>query len=249
MSTTISETNDRVYLELEIVAEFLSVDKIHNAVVQRHAVRTAQAGSSAVNVLLGVTASFTPTTTEYDISALIGKGVPAWLEYQVSGTDWKPMRILNLAQIADYSTLGVLAAAFYSLDSDSASTEPIQYVGFTQVPGVACRIRFDRDIVRLGIADNILLPDHVAELIVKEAENMLIPRIKASIDVRCRNDKELRIIARDLKQSLSEIQAQNQLEIKDLLRLWQQWAFSDRAAAGTTFNKPTPSSRGYYGTY
>jgi len=245
MSTSISEINDRVYLELEVAAEFLSVDKIHNAVVQRHAVRTAQAGSSAVNVLLGVTPSFTPTVVDYNVSSLIGKGVPAFLEYQV-GSDWKPMRIINLNQVADYAILGVLAAAFHSEDSASSSVEPVQYLKFTQVPGTACRIRFDRDIVRLGIADNILLPDNVSELIVKEAENMLIPRIKASIDVRCRNDKDLRVIARDLKQSLSEIQAQNQLEIKDLMALWRQWAFSDRAAE-SSFNKPTPSSRGQYG--
>lgn len=246
MSTSISEINDRVYLELEVAAEFLSVEKIHNAVVQRHAVRTAQAGSSAVNVFLGVTPSFTPTTVDYDISGLIGKGVPAWLEY-FAGDDWKPMRIINLNQVEDYAMLGTLAAAFHAESSGTSAIEPVQYVKFTQVPGTECRIRFDRDIVRLGITDNILLPDNVSELIVKEAENMLIPRIKASIDVRCRNDKELRIIARDLKQSLSEIQAQNQLEIKDLLRLWQQWAFTDRAAGGKSFNKPTPSSRGLYG--
>lgn len=246
MSTSISEINDRVYLELEVAAEFLSVDKIHNAVVQRHAVRTAQAGSSAVNVLLGVTPSFTPTTVDHDISALIGKGIPAWLQYLVDD-DWKPMRIINLNQVADYAMLGVLAAAFHSETSATSSVEPVQYVTFTELPGTPCRIRFDRDIVRLGIADNILLPDNVSELIVKEAENMLIPRIKASIDVRCRNDKELRIIARDLKQSLSEIQEQNKLEIKDLMALWRQWAFTDRAAGGTSFNKPTPSSRGQYG--
>lgn len=246
MSTSLAEINDRVYLELEVVGEYLSVDKIHNAVIQRHNVRVAQSRMSSVNVMLGVSASFTPTETTHDVSALIGSGVPAWLETYSDDDTWVPVRIVSLVQLSGYAQLNVLAAAFYATEADSDTTEAVQYVDFSVLPGAACRIRFDRDRVRTNLVENAQLPDSVIELIVKEAQNMIIPRLKVAIDVRCRKDKELREIARDLKQSLTEMQMQNTLEInRDLIPLWMVWAFKDRANE-SGFTKPTPSSRGMY---
>ncbi len=245
MSSTFAQLNDRVYLELSMAAEFLQLDVIHNAVIQAHTLRVAQSRNSSINVLLGVTAGFTPTTKRHDITALIGKGIPAWIEFQ-EGSDWTPMRVVNLAQIADYEQLGIQAAAFEAEESGSSTTEPIQYVNFSLTPSETFRIRFDRDTYRLNLSENILLPDSVAGLIVKEAENSIIPKIKMSIDTRCRNDKALAQIAKGLKESLSEVYAQNTLEIRDLKRVWHVWAFRDRRG-DVAFTKPTPSSRGMYG--
>lgn len=247
MGTSFAELNDRVYLELEIVSDFLSVDKIHNAVVQRHNIRVQQSRTSTGNVLLGVTASFTPTEKKHDITALIGKGVPVAIEcLDEDGTTWLPLRVTNPNYLTDYTHLGVIAVAFSGEETASNTTEPTQYAEFSLLPGRPCRIKFDRDLVRKYLTDLMLLPDSVAELMIKEAQNSIIPRLKASIDVQSRNDKELRQIARDLKQSLTEIQQQNLLEIKQLEALWKIWAFKDRSSENS-FNKPTPSGRSLYG--
>lgn len=247
MGTSLAELNDRVYTQLGPAVEFCDLNHIHTAVVQKHSLRTAQSQASGVNVLLAVSAQFTPTETTHDITALIAKGVPAWIEHLSEDEVWRPMRIVGLNQLSDYAALGTLAATFYSEDSADSSTEPVQYVAFTFLPGGPCRIRFDRDVVRLGMDHNILLPDNVAELITKEAQNTMIPRIKLAIDMRTRNDEELRRFARDAKQSLSEIHAQNERDIKPLHELWKIWAFRDRRSE-SSFNKPTPSGRNMYPT-
>lgn len=247
MSTTIAQLNDRVYLELgELAAEFCDLDKIHNAVVQHNSILTAHSRESSINVLLGVTPSFTPTTTEYNITSLIGKGIPAWIEKQDDDDVWRPMRVVPLVQLADYTAMGMLAAAFYAEDSATGSTDPVQYVAFSFVPSTAVRIRFDRDTVKKNLTENTELPDHVAELMVKRVQNSVIPRIKAQIVLKSRNDAELRKLSKDLRDTLSEIHAQNEMDMKPLQALWKIWAFKDRGNE-SSFNKPTPSGRTAYG--
>ena len=76
----LSELDSRVFLGLEAASEWLSLDDVHNVCVQRLNARTMQARSSSINVLLGVSDEFTPTASPYDITSLIGKSVPAFLE-------------------------------------------------------------------------------------------------------------------------------------------------------------------------
>lgn len=247
--TTLAELNDRVYMELGAAEEFAALDEIHNAVSQKHNVRVAMSQMSSVNVLLGVSAEFTPTATTYDVTALIGKGVPSFLEMEgdssVLSPRWSPIRIVNINQLEYYAQMGVMAAAFYGEDAGDAETEAVQYVQFTSVPGGPCRIRFDKDSQRIALTNNIQLPDNVADLIVKEAQNLLIPRIKLAITMRIRQDPALKDLAADIKNDLTEIYAQNVVDIEPLKNLWKVWAFRDRANE-SSFNKPTPNSGAMY---
>lgn len=246
MATDFAELNDRVFLELGVAGEYCQVDKIHNAVIQKHNVRAMQSRASTINVLLGASI-FTPTDLTHDLTAIIGKGLPAWVEFQHSDDTWQRMRVVPLPQLADYGTLGELVASFSAEEAASSATEPVQYIHFSLIPRGDVRIRFDRDNIRMGLKDNMLLPDFVGELIVKEAQNMVIPRIKLAIDVRTNSDPTLANgVARALKQSLAELATQNAADIHPLYEMWKGWAFKDRAGEAS-FNKATPSSRGAYG--
>lgn len=249
MSTALAELNDRVYLEMgEIASDFLQPEVVHNSVVQAHNLRASQTRLSSVNVLLATSSQFTPATLQYDITALIGDGVPAFVEYLDSdGVSWLPMRVIPITSLADYAAADVLAAAFSAEESATAGVEPIEYITFTFLPPGAVRIRFDRDLVRKLLTDDSLLPDHVSELMVKDAVCFSIPRLKIEIDLRSRRDADLRGMKESLKGSLDDMRKQIlEIEAPPLIALWKQWAFGDRSAQGA-FNKPTPSSRGLYG--
>ncbi len=249
MAVSIAELNSRVFLSLEPAAEFLNLDRIHNAVVQKLNIRTMQTRMSDINVLIGLSDEFTPTASPHDITALIGKGVPAWIEAKTivpSGPDWwQQIRVVNLSEINNYQAMGALAAAFYGDETASSTAQPTQYVAFSYLPNAVCRIRFDRDGQRTDPDSDMILPDNLAELIVREAQNDLIPSIKMAMAFRKRNDDELAKIAPDLLAALNEVYMQNEKTIKDLDALWKVWAFRPRDVQ-TSFNKPTPSGANLY---
>lgn len=249
MSASLSQLDNRVFLGLEPAGEYLSVEDVHNAVVQRLNTRTMQSRTSDINVLLGTSSTFTPTTIPYDVTALIGKSVPCWLEVQadtVGGqTWWHPVRNVSLVQLTDYRNLGAFACAFYGEEPSSDTAQPTQYLSFTYLPARTCRIRFDRDGQRTAMTSDILLPDNLSELVVLEAQNSLIPRIKTAITVRTRKDSESVKYAAELKRDLDGILMQNMLDIRPLDAQWRVWAFRDRSAQ-PAFNKPTPSSENLY---
>jgi hypothetical protein len=252
MSTTLAELNDRVYLELgETASEFLPVDVVHNAVVQAHNLRASQTRLSSINVVLATTPQFTPTGLQYNVTSLIGDGTPIRVEYLaddgINPAQWIPMRVIPLASMSDYQAAGILAATFEGDDSATSGVDPVEYINFTFLPAGPVRIRFDRDLVRKLLTDDSLLPDHVAELMVKDAIVFVIPRLKLEIDVSSRRDPELRAIKNDLKGTLDDMRRQIlEIDGPPLIALWKNWAFRDRGAE-TSFNKPTPSSRGLYG--
>lgn len=253
MSVTIAELNSRVYADLPLSEEYADVIDVHRSVVQKLNVRTSFSRSgSDINVLLSTTAEFTPTTRDYDITALIGKGIPAWLECKyndlgVSDT-FLQVRIVNLSELGDYRTAGIFAAAFWAEESTVVGTPATQYVSFTDIPNSPCRIRYDKDGVRQTLADISALPDHVSDLVVKEAENVLIPRIKVKLAMDMRRNGDLQKSAGIILQTLDGVYQQNMMDIEPLKKLWEIWAFRARNAQ-TNFNKPTPSSRGLYADY
>lgn len=249
MSTSLGELDSRVFLGLSPAAEFLQLEDVHDSVIQHLNVRTSQSRTSDINVLLATTDEFTPTTAQYDITSLIGKGIPKWLEVQSAtysgGPWWYPVRSVALAQFNDYQRAGALAVAFRGDDPDNDTEQATQYVDFTYIPGCPCRIRFDRDSQRTAVDADSLLPDNVVQLIVLEAQNSLIPRIKMAAALRLRNDAEGRKVYAVFADALQNVYAQNVIDIEPLDMLWRVWAFRDRSAP-TAFTKPTASSQALY---
>jgi len=240
--STLSELDWRVYEGLEAAQEYLDINAVHNVVIQRLNARTIQSRSSTANVLLTTSDEFTPTSVLYDITSLIGKSVVAFIETkwtQQSNLEvWRNIRVVPLNQLNDYIAMGALACAFYGEESD---TDVTQYVKFSVIPGGVCRIRYDRDGTREGLDSEILLPDELSELIVLEAQNSLISRIKLKLSMGLRRDAEGRTDAKMIWEALNDIFVQNLRDAEPLYAQWKLWAFSDRAKEDN-FNLPTPRS-------
>lgn len=250
MPVTLSELDNRIFSGLQAAAEYLTLTDVHDACVQELNLRTQESRSSDVNVLLGTTPEFTPDATPYDITSMIGKSVPAWLEMQtvlLSGiTWWYPVRNVSLNQLNDYQRIGGLAVAFYGDEPADDVSQATQYAAFTYLPARPCRIRFDRDNQRTAMAADILLPDNISELIVLGAQNRLIPRIKLQIAMRLRKDEEGRGLAGPLIQALDDIRQQNlMVDMPPLVAQWKVWCYRDRAAQDP-HNLPTPQSSSMY---
>lgn len=246
MSVTIGEINGRVFVELDTLADYLSADDVHRAVVQTLNVRTEFTRSADTNRLLATTSEFTPTTLAHNITAEIGLGSPAWIECKNSADDrFYPIRVVSLVELEEYTKRGILAAAFWGDDTGHGSAAADQYVQFSFLPPSVCRIRYDRDLVRIGTSGNSLLPDHVADLISKEAQVSLIGRAKLKLAQDLRRDEATRQDAKLILAMVDDYRATLvNIEIPKLERLWEIWAFR---AVNVPFNNPTPSGRGQYG--
>jgi hypothetical protein len=249
LSVSLGQLDNRVFQELYAASEYLILDDIHNAVVQELNIRTMQSRTSDINVLLGTSAEFTADVIPYDVTSLIGKAVPCWVETQAivqnSMTWWYPIRSVNLAQFNDYQRMGTLAAAFHGDETSSDTAQPVQYLSLTFLTGCPMRIRFDRDSQRIAMDADQIIPDNISELVVLGAQQRLIPRIKIKLAMRLRNDEVGRAIAPVVMGALDQLYAQNSLDMRPLEAQWRVWAFRDRGA-NTAFNKPTPSGANLY---
>lgn len=239
----------RVCLGLEAVSEYTQLDKITNAVIQRLNVRTMQSRDSSTNVLLATTPEFVPDAKLYDVTSLIGNAQVCWLESKWNLIDqieqWNPVRIVPLIQLSDYENMGAFAASFYMEEPNSPTDNTTSYVQFSFLPAKACRIRFNRNIVRMELDATSLLPDSLSELIVLEAQNSIISRIKLSLTMGLRRDEAGRADAKAILEVLSEVYAQNMMDIHPLELLWKTWAYRDKNEP-TSFTKPTPGGRQLY---
>lgn len=242
MAVSLSELTSRVFFSLEAAKEFLDISDVLNAVVQKLNARTMQSRSSTANVLLSTTETFTVDNVLYDVTELIGKGVPCFVEtrwtVQSDIEVWQNVRVVPLNQINEYRAMGALACAFYGEESD---TQPTQYLRFTILPGGACRIRYDKDGTRTALDSDIQLPDELSELIVLDAQNSLISRIKLKLSMGLRRDAEGRTDAKMIWEALNDIRMQNVIDMIPLIKQWEIWAFGDRSKEDN-FQKPTPRS-------
>lgn len=250
MSVSLSELDNRVFIGLEAAQEYLHLNDIHNVVVQRLNVLTSQSRTSDINVLLATSDEFVPDAIPYDITSLIGKSVPKWIECRVDITEgvadrWFPVRAVPLSQLSDYARIGALACSFHGEEPAGDDEQAIQYVSFTYLPPQTCRVRFDRDSQRTALSADILIPDNIAELVVLQAQNSLVPRVQFKLNMDLRRDKELRPIAGGILASLENIRQQNLVDIEPLYAQWKVWAFRDRQAP-TSFNLVTPQSEVLY---
>ena len=142
MTVSIAELNSRVCLGLKSAAEYLELDDVHNAVVNHVNVRTQFSRVSSINVLLSRSSEFTPTSSPYDITSLIGKGVPMFVETRADVLEnagwWRPIRVVPLVQLTEYAQMGTLACAFEGREPDGdTTTDGEQATGTLTVAGVA----------------------------------------------------------------------------------------------------------------
>ena len=248
MAVTIAELNSRVILGLGLgfaLPDFCSLEEIHNAVVRRLSVRTAWTELGTPNTAGSMSAEFTPTVVQYDITALIGKGSPLWIELKVDDR-WQPVRVVNQTELSDFYAQGAFACAFYAQDSATEGSDLTQYVEFTFIPSAAVRIHYRRDLIRISMVDKSALPDEIAELIVLEAEQTLIPRIKMKMAMNMNRNEKSRQDLQPVFSAIEGIYMQNVVDIAPLLRLWTVQSFGEKGQA-KSFNKPTPRSGGFYG--
>lgn len=244
MSVIIAEIDSRVLSDLDLPSEWLSIDAVHNAVVQRLNVRTMQERFGNANTLLSKSTEFTPTVLQTDITSLVSKGVPAFVEYQVNEV-FTPMRVVNLAELDDYYRASRMACAFWAEDTVTVGSEAVQYLQFSILPVTPCRIRYDRDAVKLRMSDKIPSLDSLAELIVLEAENSLIPRANTKIAMNFIRNEQERKDGQLIVSLLNGIYEQNVLDMKPLIRLWEVAVWGERGTE-TDFDRLVPSGRSLY---
>jgi hypothetical protein len=242
---TIAELIGRMYLDLPGVESYVHPTDAHRAIVSKLNVYLAFARQgSDLNILLKTSQPFIPADLLVDVSALY-TGTPCWVEMLGPDGGYYPIRSVNLSQIQSYALLGDMACAFWSEESIDGSPA-VNYVQFTFVPNTTCRIRYDQDTALMLLANSIQLPDHVADLVIFEAENSFIPKLKLKIAMDMRRNEEARQDVGMIMGTLDEIVARNKEDIPQLRRLWEIWAFRDRGTQND-FTKPTPTGRMLYG--
>lgn len=252
MAVTLAEIDNRVVRYLGDAVDFITLDDVHNATVQALNLRTMQTRSSDINVLLSVTDPFEPVALVTDVTALIGKARPAWLEIAYQGVGigdgiwWTPVRNINLSQLNDYQRAGSFACSF--VIDEPAGPNPVitTHLHLTFLPiNRTMRIRFDRDAHQLDMNDEIMFPDNLSELVVMDAFEMVAPSVKMQLASRLRNDPKLQEYGAAVVGALDSRIAYNQNVKPNLEAMWKIWAFRDRSAE-TSFDKPTPTSSGAY---
>lgn len=239
--STIAELNSRVYLGLKSVSDFVDLDEVHDAVVQVGIIRTAFTRQSTTDVLQTISYEFTPDDLVYDITSLIGKGTPDFVE-QFINNRWRPIRVVDATVVTRFAP--ALACAFYTNDAPLDSA--VRYIQFSVLPRVACRIRYSSDAIQTQMQQDNPLPENVAQLIVLEAQNVVIPRIVTRLAADGMRDKADLKLMQPIVAGLSAIQSSNAMQIQQLDALWQVWSFRDRSA-DSPFLKPTPHSKTAYG--
>lgn len=246
MGSSIGELHGQVWNELGAVGDYFHADEAHRAIVQTVNIRTAFTRNSSVNVLLAKTDVFEANLVEIDITSKIGFGVPLWIEEQTPiNPDFVQMRTINMAAMSEFRKNGIRAAAFWSEEPNDTSSPVVRMLTFSIIPNTNVRIWFDRDLVSTIDSDLTRLPAHIDDLLVKEAENILIPKIKLRMGLDLgREEKRVKDVA-FIARTLDELYQQNRVEIVKLDKLWQIWAFRARDTE-TSFNRPTPNSRWLY---
>lgn len=226
MGTLLAELNTRVLLAFaDMPQEYLLLHEVHDAVVQKHSIRLNLARISDINVLLSVSPEFMPNDEPYDITALISNGTPSFVEMN-SADGWQRVNVVNVADIADAKNSGITACAFYGDESNGFR----QYVQFAFNPSANCRIKFDKSDSPGSIYNTSSLPAHVVDLIVLEAVNQLIPKIKMRVINNMNRKQQTTKDVQLYFNALDSLVRQNMADIENLEKLWAVWAFRDRGA-------------------
>src|SRR5438128_1453355 len=128
MATDIATLNSRVFLGLEAATEYLSLDKVANAVLQNLNKRTMQTRSSSTHELVAISPEFTVIDLAMDITSMVGKSVIDWIECRYDGiaqtNRWIPVRVVPRVQLDSYRSMGSFACSFYSIEPNSPTDSP-----------------------------------------------------------------------------------------------------------------------------
>lgn len=225
MGVNLAELNSRVFFGFgDLPSEYLSASDVHIAVTQKHSVRLNLSRISDINVLLSLTSEFSPSDQPLDITNLINKGVPSFVETLSESGGWQPIKVINIGDLAECRKIKDLACAFYGDESNGLR----QYVQFSITPPAKCRIRYDKDTTPDLFTSISSLPFHVAELIVLEAMNFLIPKIKLKMLTNMNRKQQTQKDIQPYLNVLDDIRMQNMVDIEPLETLWKTWAFRDR---------------------
>ncbi len=233
---------------MDDLADYLTVVDIHRAVVQTLNVLTRTAALGSSGVMLAVSDPITVTDKQMVVTSDIGIGTPVGLEiYNPSNPNglYYPVRIVNRQVLPRYEMASILAVAFWALDEGNPLNPLTQYMEFSILPNAQVRILFDRDTIRTDTGAASPLPDHLDDLVVKKACNLLLPRVKLRINKDYRRDEESREIYRDMLKAIDDVFVSNREQIKEYHPLYMVWWTRDRAAEDG-YDLPTPNSRSLY---
>lgn len=240
MNLLIAQINFAVFVGLGSPdASVCSPTDIHYATRKAVTLMTKQMRAADTNQPLSLSATFTPTSSPHEVTALVGKSEIAWIERQ-EGTRWKPIRVVNKAFLENY----VAAAAVYSDESNKT------YIDFSTDVGAESstvyRLWYDKDAVPTLKASETLIPDSFSPYPEMLAQNTLIAGVKLKIASAIENEEERRIIALKLEAWDGKI-AQNMLELPEWRHLWKRYIHRNRTAQ-TQDRLPRKSGRGFYGS-
>ncbi len=245
MSSTLAELVDRTLSGVGTTApEICSISEAHNAVVQALNVRLSFARLSQTNSAASVTAEFFPNATSYDITTMIGGGVPVGCEV-LEDARYVSVRAFGLDLLPENNLDMVGFGCAFETQTNEQTNESRTFVRFNVVPQQAVRIIYSSGAVLKALDSGSVLPENISELIVLEAQNILIPKIQLRYSTNLNRDENDRKDAQLIVGSFNGIFAANQQRIGMLEQLWRIWAFKSRQP--NFGRRATPKSSRLYG--
>lgn len=222
----------------------IEIDDVHYETRKIVTLLTKQIRESDENQLLSTTNTFTPTASPYDITSLIGKATPAFVEILADGR-WRPLRCVNVTDSQGYYDRGVNAASFYGEEDGT------QYIIFsyplTSASTATYRIRYDADAVATSIAvDDIQIPDSFQPYIVLEIQQPVIMKIRRSI-AEAVDNQEMKELLQIKLETWADLYKENERQLETQWRpAWRTWKNRARTAQNQG-RLPSRSGRGLYG--
>lgn len=198
-----------------------------NAVVQALNVRIAFARLSKTNSASMFTEEFFPNALEYDITGMIGNGTPVGCEILHEGR-YVAVRHFAHERLPQNNLELIGTGCAFEKRTVEATGQTTQYVRFNAIPQAAVRIAYTSGVVANFLETDAGIPDSVTELVVLEAQNILIPRIQLRYQINLnRNDNDRRD-AQVIVGTYNNLIASNAARIPDLIKLWKQWAYAPK---------------------
>ena len=204
--------------------EICSISDAHNAVIQALNVRIAFARLSKSNSATSTTAQFFPNATEYDITAMIGGGTPIGCEV-FENPHYVSVRAFALDYLPENNLDIVGFGCAFERRTNEVTGETRVFIRFNVIPQQAVRIIYASGVVAKSLEQDAIIPDTVNELIVLEAQNIIIPRICQKYIANMNRNEQDRKDASMMVSMFNNIQASNMMRIPALEQLWRIWAF------------------------
>jgi hypothetical protein len=191
-----------------------------------------------------VTEEFFPNALEYDITTIISGGTPIGCEV-LHEARYVAVRHFSYERLPQNNFELVGFGCAFELRTNPSTGETRTFVRFNVIPQSAVRVTYTTGEVISILEQDAVVPDSVSELIVLEAQQILIPRIQLKYQINLNRDDTDRKYAMQIVGTYNNILAMNAQRIEPLLQLWKVWAFAPRQPAAG--RRPTPRSARLYG--